>query len=252
MSEAPNLWRMLQTEWEREATGAAARAALGRWSRSSGVLATMATPAEAVRVCQGRDDPMASAAVLAAILAHAAADRWAARTVLQAVLPGLKAVSQRARPLIAQSRDWNDIDEVDQHVLALAYERIHALAAQPPPWPARAIVDGTWARVRSFLAGEHRLSRHRADLAEAADLPSPRQLTAADELAGVLADAVERGVLEPVDGWVLLAYHTRSVGPDALGAEVGHNRRWVFRHRARAERVLCAAAPALALDAVAV
>ncbi len=35
-------------------------------------------------------------------------------------------------------RVWASVDELDQHVVIVAYERIHALAPAPPRWLAEA------------------------------------------------------------------------------------------------------------------
>jgi hypothetical protein len=98
MWDGPNLYRMLETEWNQIAESTVARAACARWTSDDAVLEGIASPAEVVARCQARGDRAHAAAVLAAVLGHAATDDWAARTVLQAVLPGLGALSRRARP----------------------------------------------------------------------------------------------------------------------------------------------------------
>lgn len=253
MWNGPNLFKMLEREWDREATGPPARAALSRWARSTDLLDGLHSPAEVVLRCQDRGDRLRSAEVLSAVLGHSGdGDPWAARTVLQAVLPGLAAVSRRARPLVGPSGVWQAVDELDQHVVATACERIATLAPAPPAWPATAIVDGTWQRVRTYAATECRRGGRRAELAEMGELVALRQSSAAQELAQALADAVERGILGPLDGWLVYASRAEGASMEDLAAELGRNARWAWRRRVQAERLLADSAHLLAGDAVAV
>ena len=246
MWEGPNLFKMLDAEWDREAESRQARAASTRWARHHpGVLEGLASPAEVVRCCQARGDARRSADVLAAVLSQSADDRWAARTVLQAVLPGLAAVSRRARPLVGPAWVWSTVDELDQDVVAAACERIVLLATGPArPWPAAAVVDGTWQRLRAFVATERRRTGRCAlvELDEPVALPTA---SAAEELAQTLADAVEQGILEPVDGWLVFASRVQGGAMEDLAAQVGRNPRALWRQRVRAERMLTGAGPAL-------
>jgi len=235
-----NLFRKLQTEWERVGTGTDAQGAVRRWAQTDEILARFSSPVDIVRVCQTRGDPPRSAAVLRAVLGHAGEDPWAARTVLQSVLPGLVRLTRRARPTLGYGGDWQHDADIDQHILALALERIQVLASDPPLWPAQAVIDSTWSRLRVFLRAERNHASRRADLAEVADEPAVDGLDASAELTDVVADAVGRGVLDPLDGWVLVASHLSRESSDDLAALVGRSRRWFFRHRARATRVLCA------------
>jgi hypothetical protein len=245
MWDGPNLYRMLETEWNQIAESSRARAAYARWAKGDPVLEGIGSPAEVVAHCQARGNGAHSAAVLAAVLGHAATDDWAARTVLQAVLPGLATLSRRARPLVGPGRVWHHIDEVDQLLVANAYEWITALASQPPRWPARAVVTKTWQRLRDVADRESQRSTRQASLSELGDLREVPQTTAAAELAQTLVDAVERGVLEQVEGWLVFASRVRGEPIEALATQLDRHPRSLWRRRRRAEQRLDAGAPLL-------
>jgi hypothetical protein len=183
MWDGPNLYRMLETEWNQIAQSYRARSACARWARGDAVLEGIVSPAEVVARCQARGHGAHSAAVLAAVLGHAATDDWAARTVLQAVLPGLAALSRRARPLVGAGRAWQHIDEVDQFLVANAYESITALASRSPRWPAEAVLAKTWRRLRDVADRECQRSTRQDSLSELGDLSEVPHTTAAAELA---------------------------------------------------------------------
>lgn len=118
-------------EWVATATSPDAVAACARWRAACPVLDGLASPADVVAECNRRGDPARSAAVLRAVLSQVGEGPWPARTVLQAVLPGLAAVVRRAMPQVGPHRSWRRAEELDQHAVGLAYERITALAADP-------------------------------------------------------------------------------------------------------------------------
>jgi hypothetical protein len=241
MWEGPNLFRALEEEWRQAGASPAARTALRRWAAADDVLAGLADPASLVERCHDRDQADASA-LLAAVIRHARSDPLAARTVLQAVAPGLAAISRRALGFVGPGWVWASVDELDQHVVTVAYERIHALAPAPPRWPARALLDGTWQRVRWYAVRQRSDGRRRAALSEAADTPAPVPPTPGVELAGVLADAVELGVLEKLDAWVVFHSRVSGIAMPVLAADVGLGCRRLWRRRERAEEQLVAAA----------
>lgn len=241
MWEGPNLFRALDDEWRDTGTNAAARSALRRWADADQTLESVPDPATLVSRCHDRGN-RDRAALLVAVIRHARTDRLAARTVLQAVLPGLAAVSRRARGFVGPGRVWRRVDELDQHVVAVACERIHALAPAPPPWLAKALVDGTWQRVRWYALRHHADSRHHVTLSEARDTPATAPATPGEELAGVLAQAVELGVLENLDAWVVFHSRVSGIAMPVLAADVGLGCRRLWRRRERAEEQLVAAA----------
>ena len=238
MGSDAHLFKQLDQEWRATARGRQASAAAGQWARGHAVLAGLATPADVVELCQRRGDPERSAQVLRAVLAEVGNGSWPARTVLQAVLPGLATVVRRAMPLVGGHGPWQRPDELDQHVVALAHERITVLAAAPPPWPAAAIVDGTWQRLRTAVQAEARRTARQCLLEEGTDHAVDDPTNPADDVADVLAGAVDRGILDHLDCWLIYASRIEDRSMEVLGPQFGHSSRWGWRRRRRAEQVL--------------
>lgn len=234
--EEPNLWKLLERDWSVTAAGPEAVAACARWARSTPGLAGLTSPAEVVARCHERGDPGASAALLRAVLGQVDTGPWPARTVLQTVLPGVASVARRARVLLGPGAPWQGAGELDQEAVTIAYDRIAALAGDPPRWPAMAIVDGTWQRLRRAAIAERRSSATCERFA-AACAAGPAT-TAGEELAHLLVDAVEMGILGQVDARLVYANRLEDVSIEELGPRVGHNAWWAYRHRRCAEQLL--------------
>ena len=252
MSES-TLCRALRVEWEAEAVGATARAALGRWATNHPELAGYPCPLAVVDSCHGRVDDQRSQALLRAVLAEAAGDSWAARTFLQAVLPGLAGVARRASGFV-RIGIWETPAELDQHVVVTAYERIHVLAPRPPLWPAAAVVDGTWQRVRAYGLCEAGRRRRRVAID---DVPAGRLASAqsgrspAEELTSALVEGVRRGLVEPADAALVYSSRVRGRGVADLAPVLGRDLHWLFRRRGQVERLLVAAAAGRAVTPLA-
>lgn len=236
----PNLFRELQLAWDREAETPPALAAFDRWARRRPDLCAYASPAALVRACQSRSDPIARRLV-DELTEEAAADPWATRTVLQAVLPALATlVRQQRRLATGGAEPFATVAELDQFVVCTAYERIPCIAADQDRFRLRLIVDSTWARLRSHAAAHRREYRRRVPLDEAANLTAPPARTAAEDLALTLVDAVERRVLRPVDA--RLVYATRVAGHSAaeLAATLDCCTASLVRRRHRVQQVMAA------------
>lgn len=245
MSHAINLFRTLERDWHREGASPRAQMALARWAADQPALAGFGSPLEVVRRCHDRSHGDESRALVAALLAWSKRDRLAARTVLQVVLPGLASISRRSYGFVGSpSGVWQAIDELDQHVVAVAYERIHALAAAGDSWGAMAIVDSTWQRIRTYALAELRRRDQWAPLGECgtAELRAGPGRSVAEELVVALLDAVARGVLGQVDAGIIYASRIEGHGVEALAPVLGCEVRSVFRRRARAEQRLGLAA----------
>ncbi len=238
MSDGASLFRRLECDWQRQGASAEARSALARWAEAQPVLRGLGSPLEVVRRCHDRRDPSAGRVLVAAVLAEAADDPVAATTVVQALLPGIAGVAHRARGLFeGKVAVWESYEELDQHVVTLAYERVAALAGTTDPWAARVIVDGIWQRLRNYARAERRRARCQDDFARKALRLEPAP-SAADELAGVLADAVERGVVERAHAEVVYSVRVGGRPPEVVAPAVGHSARTVWRWLRRAEDAL--------------
>jgi DNA-directed RNA polymerase specialized sigma24 family protein len=119
----------LDREWHDVGTSRNARHRLQTWTSSSPALAGYATPAELVIDANRRGDPLGSDQILVAVTRHAiAGDDLAGRTLLQAILPGLKALTRRYQPIgSARGHDTANL------VLAYAWEHIRAFPLDRRP-----------------------------------------------------------------------------------------------------------------------
>ena len=234
------MFKRLERDWEIEGASPAAQAALARWARSQPALRAVTSPLEVVQRCHDRRDAAGSRDLVEAVLAEAKDDRLAVRTVVQALLPGLAGVARRARGLREGSvLVWESLEELDQHVVALAYERVADLAGTAQPWAAQTIIDGTWQRLRTYARSERRRVRCQAEFAQG-QLNLEPPVSAAEELAAVLSEAVGRGVVEPAHASVVYAFRVGGRPPEAVAPFLGHSPRTLWRWLRRAEDALVA------------
>lgn len=239
-----NLFRSLSVEWDRIGASAPARAALAHWASECPQLGGFATPAAVVEHCNDRRSNEEAQVLLGELLWRAGSDPWAARTFLQAVLPGLAAISRRFgdfgdRAGRAPAQTWERLGDLDQQVVATAYEVMHDLAGARHPWPANLVVSGTRKRVRCYVAGERRrASRQVPDTELEASLTAPPARSPAEELVAALIDAVERGLLSAADAGLVYNCRIRGAVIEDLAPLLGWGERRAYRHRLRAEEVL--------------
>ncbi|MGH2353475.1 MAG: hypothetical protein ACRDJN_17870 [Chloroflexota bacterium] len=234
-----NLFRDLEDTWERDGESAGARSALQEWSTTRPALARFATPAELVRLAHRRD---ASARdLIEAITEEAASDPWAARTVLQALLPGLAALASQHLDLVGTAREpFATFAELDQFLVCTAYERITQVAAEVPLFRLRTVLDSTWARLRAHARAHRRDHDRRISLSDVHGGIAAPARSDAETLALLLVDAVERRVLRPADA--RLVYTTRVCGHSTteVAKRMGYNLDSLRRRRHRVEQVLVA------------
>ena len=235
-----NLLRDLQDAWGREGESPEARTALARWAESHPTLGGYRSPAALVRACHSRSDATAQALV-EAITEEAPTDPWAARTVLQALLPGIAGLARQHYDLVGEAREpFSSIGELDQFLVCTAFERITEIAAEVSTHRLRAILDSTWTRLRSHAVAHRRERENRVPLSEAPERDAAPARTDAEELAIVLIDAVERRLLRPADAG--LVYATRVIGhaPADIAATLACDRDSLVRRRHRVEQLLAA------------
>ena len=235
-----NLLRELQQAWDHDGESRQARAALARWAEGHPGLAGYASPAQLVRACHSRTDPVAEQLV-DALTEEAARDPWATRTVLQALLPGLAALVRQHHDLVGDGREpFSCTADLDQFVVSTAFECITQIAGRADSHRLRGILDSTWSRLRRHARAHRRDWDGRAPLAEAGEHRASPARTDAEELATVLIDAVERRLLRPTDAG--LVYATRVVGqaPAEVAATLDCRVATLVRRRHRVEQVLAA------------
>lgn len=239
-----NPFRLLDSEWEHLGRSGRARTRLRRWSVVEPALAEFESPADVVAGCQRRGDPAAANGLLGCLL-RLADDDLAARSVLQAVAPSLAARAWRRRPDadFAETGLWEDIDDLNGEVIALALDRIRELAGSSPQWPAQAIIDVVWGRLRWSAFKARRRQLPTVALDPDADWPSNSGAElGTGELADLILEAVKAGQLRRKDAAVIYATRILGQSPAELAAEQCRDVRAVRCQRARAERTLMAIA----------
>lgn len=259
MANTPSLYRSLTSEWVFAGSCRRARSSVATWSQSHPALSEFATPAAAVLFCHTARGATANR-VLAALLK--VDDELANRAVLQAILPGLAAMSRRARrqwPWMFDREcdgpwlDWG----FDHEAVATAHSRIRRLAGTDVAWPATTILDHTWRHLR-WVEEQHRRDHAAACAQRWGVHPSgpvvvstaPEDLdvrpadeetqSAAEELAELLGHAVRMGLVGARGA--ALVYESRVVGrPVAeIARRTGEDERLLRYHRGQAERRLVA------------
>lgn len=122
----------LDAEWRRIARHPVSRRAVKRWAATQPALRGIAHLDE---LLERRRDPAAAPAILAALAALSPRDELAARTLLQAVLPGLVKLGS------SSSVGYDDPRAVD-HMVALAWERIRTYPpGRPGPVAGNVLLD---------------------------------------------------------------------------------------------------------------
>lgn len=242
----------LEEEWRVIAAGPSARQAAARWAERSEIFSDLATPAAVVVRCHERSDPALSRAVLSSLLLVADNDDWARRTVLQALLPGLAHVAERACGLgQGRVRPWTSLADLDQHVVTLACERIAQLSGRHEPWVARVVADGVWQRLRTHARGERRRAARQTTLDDV-DPCEEESPCPGEELASHLADAVRRGVIDADVACVVYSFRVAGRSPDEMAPTLQRSPRTLWRWLERGERALVGDAGGVGVDQLAV
>ena len=222
-----------------------------RWIAEEPALAGACSGEDVVELCQLRDGAAPGhgmtdgpQAILEALLRLAADDEFAERTVVQALLPGLLAMSRRLSYMVSSGGSrWRDRDELEHEIVTIAYERVRALAGTSQAWPARTLLDQTRARLRVLYENELRWRAHTVAMSpERADSRADDvEHSTAEELAHMVVDAVQDGTLAL--GPARLVYTCAVMGQRVawVASTVGCCRWSVSGSIARTARVLAAA-----------
>lgn len=216
----------LDREWSVIGSSRSSRSAMADWVREDhGLFDGLRSPADVVAFSHARIDPDRTRRLQRVVLSRADTDRLAARTMLQAVMPGLAGVAlelRRTNPGRCQVLWRGDRDEMIREALSLAAERIAMLATMPPAWPAQQIVDQVRRRLRVQFDCHDRDARRLAPLEDGEDCEAGSARTAAELIGSTVCAAVDGGVLNERDGTVLY-------GLEVLG----------FTHAELADRLGC-------------
>ncbi len=190
MSSNINLIDLLEREWADLQDAPSTGRGLRRWGSEDAALA-FAEMKDLVAHVEHRGSPEETDEVLPALVRRAAGDELAARTVLQLLLPGCKALAGRYCLM-------GDVDEVVSMVVSTVYERIRAYRPADGPvrrgWIAADILMATrqqrWSRAR-WMRTEQRHSDE-TPARHLVDEVAGDEVTAGKELIELLAWAVGR------------------------------------------------------------
>jgi hypothetical protein len=236
----PTVIDLLEKEWAVLALSAVADDAVRRWGSGDAVLSGFGTVGALMAHVENRaTSPEARDAVFCALGGLAAVDDMAARTLLQLLLPGCKAIVRRYR--------WasETAEERAAEVVADVYDRIRALPTRTTHrWIAAAVLGGT--RKRLLRRAERQgcdLSLEEGSAVDAlvAEVAGP---TAAAELAEVLGWATAEGHLGSADAELIRLTRLAHVPVAQLCEKSGEDPQVMRRRRLRAEHRLRAAVAA--------
>jgi hypothetical protein len=190
--------------------------------------------------CHESKDRARSDAVLGALVRLTGDDELAAIAMLVALRPALLVLSRRLtgvgmNPSAAQG-----------DVVATAYERMLAVAAEPTVHVARAIISSSWDRLRWSLRAEQRCAlRHLppsevGEGIEAAAEPDVSASRAGGDLSSVLTEAVATGVISATAAHIVVATRSHGRSFRALACELHKGEAALRKTRQRAEATLIA------------
>lgn len=248
-----SLFSVLGHEWDALCARPATQLTLKAWGREDDAFAGFATLGDLVARIENRQTPLAEREeVLSSLACLASSDELAARTLLQLMLPGIKALLRRFY--------WSGDAERTADVVATVYARIRAFTPSPrPTWVARRLFECARRRLRTTVEQQHRQALHedRWTHEGAGTEPGERPLlasdilaaelavrphSAADELAELLEWATAQGHLRPDEAELIRLYRLDHVPAAEVCALRGGAPASLERRRQRAESRLKAAA----------
>jgi DNA-directed RNA polymerase specialized sigma24 family protein len=217
----------LDREWQHLGTSRDARRQLQRWGRESPGLTRYTSPAELVIEANRRGNPHNSDRILAAVAHHAVAgSELAGRTLLQAIMPGLKAVTRRHQQ-VGRAAGYDTANLV----VCFAWEQVrtYPLDRRPARIAANLVYD-TRQRVHRHI---NRPSLQVVPLEVL--IHEPAAPPAGDDPLAWLADATDRGVLNARDATVIAATRLGHRSVAELAQQLGCDPATLRRRRRRAE-----------------
>lgn len=222
----PFLFESLDREWAVVGDSSAAARQLRRWSEHEPAVSSFAHPAALITFVQRRNQPVESDQILLALVRLAVDDELAGRALLQALLPGLRAVA-------ASTTYAAEPEELDAEIVAAAWTRIrtYPVERRPARVAANIVLD-----VRKDIVTRHR-RRLRAEVAEergAAAASAAEQTPAAEQLLGLLVHAVREGSLTRMQASLIAQTRLSDLDLAALSPDPS-KRRALRRQRRQAE-----------------
>jgi hypothetical protein len=204
--------RRLRSEWQALGTTPHSRTACQRLAACEPVIARLQVNdlAELVDVLSLSSHQLSrneAAAVIAAMLRSAGIDVLIPRAIIQALIPGVVALSRR---IDSADGPWSDLDHFFVDAISCLWEQIITWSGTTHPYAAGDLLSGVRTRLRTLQASERRHRCRRVDSPDALDLiPASIGRTGEELLAAELIDATGHR-LTPADATVL--YSTAVLG----------------------------------------
>lgn len=217
----------LERELRRELSGPVLAARYDEWARQEPVLARLGGPVKLLRFLRGRPAPACSDAVLCALLGRARSEPIAARLVLHALLPGLKALARR---MLAGA---DEREELWSALLTIAWEEIRSypLERRPRRVAANLLLDMLRPTLRAMRAAR---TGEPPTTLESRELRPAWPTTEGRDPDALLGEAVAAGAITAQEADLVAVTRVDGV-PLAHLAELGgqpYNRLKVRRQRA--------------------
>ena len=238
-SAACTVIELLDREWATLSESPEAATALRLWRNRNESLAGFSTVGALVDYVECRTvDVLMKDDILGSLGTLAGADEMAARTLLQLLLPGAKALVARYR--------WSadSVDDLAAAVVADLYDRIRSLpSAERRRCLAPAVLLEVGKRLQRRAARSRRHEERRLeDVANTG--PAYEEPTAAVELDDLLRWATARGHVSEADAELIRLTRVADIPVAVLSANTGQDPQTIRRRRLRAERALAEAARA--------
>lgn len=217
-----HLFQQLDNDWSRLIAGGEARRACLRWNRQDPALANVACANELINEIRACGHPAKSDAILSALVRLAPADKVAARTVLQALVPGMRCLCRKLAGL-------GETEDVDATIVACAWERIRTYPhdRRPNRVAANVLLDTRKQTLRA-LASPTEMPY--------ADLPHDGDQVPQDEdLTALLEAAVEKCLLTADEASLILVTRVDGHSLTAEADRRATNTAALGKRRARAE-----------------
>jgi hypothetical protein len=235
VSDGYGVFAAMSAEWSVLIRTRGAQRAFARWTMVEPVLSGDGSIGVLVERCHRRGESAAAAARLAALL-RLADDPLAARTVLQALVPGLARLVSRVnvrRSWLGVMGAWPTLDDAAADVVTAAVHTIDAWAGRTVEWPQTMVLDRAWDRTMAVV------QRWRRWGCGQVELPLPDvSLNPAHELASLLSAAVERGRVSLADAELIWRYRVGDEPATLVALERQCSPVGLRARRSRAERVL--------------
>jgi hypothetical protein len=228
--DSPTIQR-LRSEWLALGTAPPSRAACYRLAESEPVVAglevrDLAELITALPLSSDRLSRHQAAAVIAAMLRSADVDALIPRAIIQALIPGVLALSRR---IDVAGGPWCDLDAFYGDAISALWELTMSWSGANRPYAAGDLLSAVRTRLRTLQASEHRHRSRQTGTPDALDsLSAWSGRTGEELLAAALADATGNS-LNVGDAAIL--YATRVLGmslgevADLAGIPAHHLRR---------------------------